>query len=141
LRSEPGASPIDFAEELGTGTSAPATLLVKIYEILDEILDPCSVANSTPMGLVEMGIVKNVDVTDDGQVRVDLRLTSPFCEMIPYMQGEAIRNIVALDGVAGCEVTRDSGMEWDHGLIAVDAQKRRRLRLLSAREQQSWPHD
>jgi metal-sulfur cluster biosynthetic enzyme len=109
---------------------APA-LVDEIHRVLDEIQDPCSVATSVPMGLGEMGIVKSVEVADDGHVEVELRLTSPFCEMINYMRIEAIRKVGELPGVTAVSVCHDSGLDWDHDMIAPDAQARRQRRLLT----------
>ena len=113
-------------------TDAP--LVAEIHRLLDQVQDPCSVAHGTPMGLVEMGIVKAVTVSATGHVTVDLRLTSPMCEMLPFMQGETIAAVEALDGVTGCTVTRDSGFDWDHDMMAPEARHRRQLRLLALRE-------
>lgn len=109
-------------------------LVEEIYRLLDQIHDPCSVANGNPMGLAEMGIIKAVTVSEAGQVTVDLRLTSPMCEMLPFMQGETIAAITALEGVTGCVVTRDSGFDWDHDMMSPEARGRRQLRLLALRE-------
>lgn len=109
-------------------------LVQEVYRLLDQIHDPCSVANGDPMGLVEMGIIKAVTVSDAGEVTVDLRLTSPMCEMLPFMQGETIQRILALEGVTGCVVTRDSGFDWDHDLMSPEARGRRQLRLLALRD-------
>lgn len=106
----------------------------EIRAILDEIKDPCSVAASVPMGLDEMGIVKSVAIDDVGQVSVELRLTSPFCEMIAYMRNEALAKIQSLPGVSSVTVTHDSGLEWDHDLISPEAQARRQRRLDRMRE-------
>lgn len=120
----------------GGGESASPHLEREVYQLLDDIMDPCSVATSNPMGLVEMGIIKGVQISA-GHVRVSLRLTSPFCEMVSYMQGEAVRAITTLDGVTSCEVLRDSGLDWDHDMMSPAAKGRRQLRLLSARETSS----
>ncbi len=100
-----------------------------IRAILDEIKDPCSVAASVPMGLDEMGIVKSVNIAGCGHVEIELRLTSPVCEMIGYMRNEAITKIGALQGVTGVSVCHDSGLDWDHDMIAPEAQARRQRRL------------
>lgn len=109
--------------------SARTALTEQIHRVLDRIQDPCSVATSVPMGLVEMGLVKSVEVTEAGEVTVQLRLTSPFCEMLPFMKAEAIRGIGALEGVAAVTVHHDAGLDWDHDLIAPAARHRRELRL------------
>jgi metal-sulfur cluster biosynthetic enzyme len=106
-------------------------LVEKVQNVLDEIHDPCSVATSVPMGLVEMGLVESVTTPAPGHVHVRLRLTSPFCEMIAYMKGEALRKIGDLDGVTNVTVDHDLGLDWDHDMIAPQAQARRQLRLLT----------
>lgn len=102
-----------------------------IRRVLDEIKDPCSVATAVPMGLTEMGLVKSVDVAEGGRVAIELRLTSPFCEMVPFMKREAERRVAGLPGVSSVEVRHDSGLDWDHDMIAAPAQERRRQRLLA----------
>jgi metal-sulfur cluster biosynthetic enzyme len=100
---------------------------------LDSIKDPCSVVQSTPMGLDEMGLVKSVEVDEDGCVDIELRLTSPFCEMVAFMQQEAIKEVGAMDGVREVRVRHDSGFDWDHDLIKPPARQRRELRLHALR--------
>lgn len=109
--------------------SSEASLTEDVRRLLDEIKDPCSVATSVPMGLTEMGLIKSVEIRAGGRIDVELRLTSPFCEMVPYMQQEAIRKIGELPGVTEVCVTHDSGLDWEHDMIAPAAQARRRRRL------------
>lgn len=96
---------------------------------LDLIHDPCSVAAGSPMGLDEMGLVREVAVSPDGDVTIDLRLTSPFCHMIGFFQAEAKRLAGELDGVRSVTVKGDMGLDWSPDLIAAAAQARRRLPL------------
>ena len=105
----------------------------EVRHALDTIVDPCSVATSVPMGLDEMGIVKTVAIDEAGRVAVELRLTSPFCEMIAYMRNEAIARIGDLPGVTAVIVTHDSGFDWDPDLIVPAAQRRRQARLATLR--------
>jgi metal-sulfur cluster biosynthetic enzyme len=81
------------------------------------------------MGLNEMGIVKSISISSAGHVDIQLRLTSPFCEMIAYMSKEAIAKVGRLEGVSAVSVGHDSGLDWDHDMIAPEAQVRRRRRL------------
>lgn len=96
---------------------------------LDLIHDPCSVAAGTPMGLTEMGLVGGVTISPDGDVHIDLRLTSPFCHMIPFFTAEAVRLISALPGVRAVTLQGDMGLDWSPSHIAPAAQARRMLRL------------
>lgn len=105
----------------------------EIRRALDDIKDPCSVAASVPMGLDEMGMVKSVAISAAGHVDLELRLTSPFCEMVAYMSSESIRRVKDLSGVTGVSVRYDSGLDWDHDMIAPAAQARRQRRLAALR--------
>jgi metal-sulfur cluster biosynthetic enzyme len=100
-------------------------LLAQIHERLDEIKDPCSVAAGTPMGLSEMGIIGSVDMSPDGDVAIQLRLTSPFCHMIAFLTREAKARVGALPGVRDVSVTTDAGLDWTPDLITGIARVRR----------------
>ena len=105
-----------------------------ILQILDGIKDPCSVATSVPMGLNEMGLIRSVAISPVGQVHIELRLTSPFCEMIAFMRNTAIEKVGSLPGVTGVSVGHDNGLDWDPDMIAPEAQSRRQRRLALLRE-------
>lgn len=113
--------------------TADTRLQSEIRRHLDNIHDPCSVASGTPMGLDEMGLVAGVDISAEGDVRIDLRFTSPFCHMITFMQEEATRRVGTLDGVRSVRVVGDQGLDWSPSMIAPPAQERRRLRLEAIR--------
>lgn len=101
----------------------------EVRQIIDEIKDPCSVAAAVSMGLDEMGLVKSIEISPDGQVDVVLRLTSPFCEMVAYMRSEVLTKVGALPGVTAVNVSHDRGLDWEPEMIAPGAEARRRQRL------------
>jgi metal-sulfur cluster biosynthetic enzyme len=101
----------------------------QITSCLEQIVDPCSAASASPMNVVEMGLIRDVQVSPDGAVLVALRLTAPSCFMVGYMTKEAKRLIGALDGVSSVEVRSDAGLDWTPELIAPEAAARRRRRL------------
>ncbi|MCT2559576.1 iron-sulfur cluster assembly protein [Tsuneonella sp. YG55] len=109
-----------------------------IRTTLDEIKDPCSLAAGTPLGLSEMGLVKDVAVGPAGEVRIDLRLTSPFCHMIGFFKAEAMRLVGGLPGVTSVELHADNGLDWSPNDIAPEA---RALRAARVREMESLHPD
>ncbi len=92
---------------------------------LDEIKDPCSLAAGSPFGLVEMGLVDEIAISDVGEVLVKLRLTSPFCHMIGFFTQEAKRRIEALTGVTAVDLVADNGLDWSPSRISPAALARR----------------
>lgn len=97
----------------------------RIVAALDEIKDPCSLAAGTPLGLAEMGLVKDVAIGPDGEVAIHLRLTSPFCHMIGFFKVEAIRLVGALPGVSSVELRADNGLDWSPSDMAAAAHAKR----------------
>ncbi len=106
-----------------------SALRAAILRRLDRVQDPCSVAGASPMGLSEMGLVGSVEISEDGDVAVHLRLTSPFCHMIAFMQSEAQNEVGALPGVRSVRVTGDQGLDSSPDLISREAQERGRRQL------------
>ena len=101
---------------------------------LDEIIDPCSAANGTDLGLVEMGLVADVEV-ESSHVTVSLRLTSPFCTQIPYFVDEIEERVGDLDGVSSVSLETDQGMEWHQGMMTDSARRQREERKAARMEQ------
>ena len=113
---------------------ATATIQDEVLRVLDEIKDPCSVGFGDPMGLVEMGLVRSVDVSPAGEVSICLRLTSPFCEMIGFFKNTAVDRIRSLPSVESVTVEADSGFDWSPEYMSPARQEQRRERLRAMRE-------
>ena len=93
-----------------------------VMQCLNGIIDPCSAANGTNFGLVEMGMIKSVTV-DGGNVRIDLRLTFPGCWMLEYLLSESRNRVGTLPGVTAVDVQADDGFQWDPSMM--DQSRRR----------------
>jgi metal-sulfur cluster biosynthetic enzyme len=107
--------------------SAPLTDSV-VRACLDEVVDPCSVAAGSPMGLDGMGLIQGIEI-EDGSVQVDVRLTSPCCMMHGYFIDEIEERVGRLPAVVSVDVRFDAGLEWDPSMIRVDHRRRREERL------------
>jgi metal-sulfur cluster biosynthetic enzyme len=95
-----------------------------VESALEEIIDPCSASRGTNHSVIEMGLLKSIDI-NEGAVTVNMRLTSPACFMIPYFIRQTEEIVGALDGVESVELTTDAGMEWSPDMMSDDAKKRR----------------
>jgi metal-sulfur cluster biosynthetic enzyme len=76
-----------------------------------------------------MGLIETVQISPDGDIRINLRLTAPGCHMVAYMSEEAIARVGALPGVRSVEVVPDAGLDWSPSMIAPAARRRREARL------------
>jgi metal-sulfur cluster biosynthetic enzyme len=109
----------------------PESIESEVHRLLDTIGDPCSVAQGVPMGLDEMGLLERVEADADGNVEIDLRLTSPSCMMLGYFKVEAERLVGAIDGVRTVTVKSDTGLDWRPEMMSATAHRRRREALLA----------
>jgi metal-sulfur cluster biosynthetic enzyme len=96
----------------------------RVRDALRGIVDPCSAANGSNLDIVEMGMLKSVEVSD-GDVRVEMRLTTPACHMVPYFIEEIEERVGALSGVESVEVETDDGMEWREEMMSEEAKEKR----------------
>jgi len=101
----------------------PSPLAVR--EKLDEIVDPCSEARGTDISIVEMGLLKRIEV-DGGSVHVELRITSPSCMMVGYFIEQASERVGSLPGVEEVTLSTDAGLSWRDEMLAEEAKERRR---------------
>ena len=103
---------------------------------INDVVDPCSRAQGVAIGLVDMGLVRALDVEpEDGGwcVRLKLRLTSPGCLYFVYFE-ESIRERIVHPAVKRLEIGFDSGLDWTPESMSSSAQRRlrdHRARLLS----------
>jgi metal-sulfur cluster biosynthetic enzyme len=105
----------------------------EVRAVLNEIIDPCSRAAGEPAGLVDMGLVRAIEVQDEGtRVEVVLALTEPTCLMgFPFMRS-ARERLTALPGVERVDVTLDPSFEWTptelHAAYSARLEQRRASR-------------
>jgi metal-sulfur cluster biosynthetic enzyme len=82
---------------------------------LNAIVDPCSAAAGAPAGLVEMGLVRRVDVTPAPEgcaIGVTIGLTEPGCMMGASFVAQARDLLGGLPGVAGVDVELEQDCDW-----------------------------
>ena len=105
----------------------------RVRAALDAIVDPCSAAADVPAGLVEMGLVRDVEVTPGERggrrVSVVLAVTHPSCMMAPLFLRDAERAVGGLAGVESVDVVLDADFEWTEEDLADEY----RSRLLASR--------
>ncbi len=101
----------------------PSPLAVR--ERLDRIVDPCSEARGTDISIVEMGLLKSIEV-DGGTVRIELRITSPSCMMVGYFIEQAEERVGSLPGVEEVTLETDAGLSWREEMMSEAAMERRR---------------
>lgn len=116
----------------------------RVREVLNGIVDPCSITAGVPAGMDDMGLISDIQVRDDGaggrRISVTFGLTDPTCMLLGSFANEARERLAGLPGVTGVDVALDHDMEWTPDMLAPHyqerlaehrAQKRRSLPLLA----------
>ena len=75
-----------------------------VVEALKEIYDP-----EIPVNIYDLGLIYGVEVTEDGDAKVIMTLTTPHCPVAESMPGEVELRVGAVPGVRDSEVN----LVWD----------------------------
>ena len=112
---EPVAEPVvEQAAEPAIAEAAPAavseaavdrrTLEIEVIEALSTVYDP-----EIPVNIYELGLIYDLDVSGDGQVKIAMTLTSPACPVAGSLPGEVEAKVRDIEGVNDVAV----GLVWD----------------------------
>jgi ATP-binding protein involved in chromosome partitioning len=74
----------------------------QVTEKLTAVIDP-----ELRRSIVELGMVRSIDIRDDGRVEVVVSLTTPGCPIRNHFQTAVAKQVAELDGVSGVEVGFD----------------------------------
>jgi FeS assembly SUF system protein len=83
-------------------TETPASvpdLRDRIVQVLRTCYDP-----EIPVDIYELGLIYDVAVSPEGEVRIDMTLTSPACPAAGSLPPEVERKVAALEGVKSVQV-------------------------------------
>jgi metal-sulfur cluster biosynthetic enzyme len=77
----------------------------------EEIIDALRVVEDPELGMdiVELGLLYDVEVGDEGKVKVIYTLTSMGCPVGPMIEQEISETVASMDGVSEVE----SDLTWD----------------------------
>lgn len=113
-------------------------LVERVRAAVNEVPDPCSVSQGVPTGLVDMGLLCEIDLTAAGEARyevlVRLRLTAPGCFYAVYFEREIRARLDEMPDVAGVDVEFSDEFDWTPDDIAPHVQQQlreRRERLIA----------
>ena len=90
----------------------------QVWEVLKTVEDP-----ELHMSVVELGLIYDVVVDDEGMVTVDMTLTSPACPVGPLLQGMIYHKATDVEGVEDVEVNLVWSPPWDPREMASDEVK------------------
>ncbi|MCP3729577.1 SUF system Fe-S cluster assembly protein [Sphingomonas sp. MG17] len=87
-----------------------------IVDALKEIYDP-----EIPVNIYDLGLIYNVEVTNEGHAVVTMTLTTPHCPVAESMPGEVELRVGAVPGVGHAEVNLVWDPPWDPQKMSDEA--------------------
>ncbi len=90
----------------------------QVIGVLKPVADP-----EIRIGIVDLGLVYDALVDDDGKVTVKMTLTTPACPYGEMLMTEVHRAVQQLDGVSSVEVRLVWDPTWDPKEMCSDSAK------------------
>ena len=73
------------------------------------------------MNIYELGLIYAIDIHDDGRVKVEMTLTAPACPSAQELPEMVQQAVMAVPGVASCEVETVWDPPWDQSRMSEEA--------------------
>jgi len=88
----------------------------KIEEALRTVFDP-----EIPVNIYELGLVYEIKVADDGQVKIRMTLTAPACPAAGEIIFDVKQKVEAIDEVRDCHVELTFDPPWSKEMMSEEA--------------------
>jgi metal-sulfur cluster biosynthetic enzyme len=82
------------------------------WDELNEIIDP-----EVGIGIVDLGLIYKIDISEDGVAEILMTLTSPACPVGPAILQQVHDRMIILDGIISCHVELTFDPPWTNELI------------------------
>ncbi len=93
-----------------------AQLGESIVKVLKTIYDP-----EIPVDIYELGLIYDVMVNEDNEVKILMTLTSPNCPVAESLPQEVEEKVTKIDGVKAAEVEITFDPPWTRDLMSEEA--------------------
>jgi FeS assembly SUF system protein len=87
-----------------------------IVEVLKTIFDP-----EIPVNVYDLGLIYEVNVEENGNVRIVMTLTSPNCPVAESLPEEVHDKVMQVDGVKSCELNLTFDPPWSKDMLSDEA--------------------
>ena len=88
----------------------------RVIEALKSIYDP-----EIPVDIYELGLIYDVEISEDGDALVTMTLTTPHCPVAESMPGEVEMRVLSVPGVRDAEVKLVWDPPWDPTKMSDEA--------------------
>ena len=89
---------------------------VKTVEMLRTVFDP-----EIPVNVYELGLIYNIDVTDDKVVNIEMTLTAPSCPAADFIIEDIRQKVGSIEDVKEVNVELVFEPEWNKDMMSEEA--------------------
>lgn len=88
----------------------------KIVQMLKTVYDP-----EIPIDIYELGLIYNIDLSDNGDLKIDMTLTAPSCPAADFIVDDARIKLESIDGVNNVDIRIVFEPEWTKDMMSEEA--------------------
>ena len=88
----------------------------KIVAMLKTVFDP-----EIPVNVYDLGLIYKIDVSDSGEVNIDMTLTAPNCPAADFIMEDVRQKVESVDGVSAATINLVSEPEWEKDMMSEEA--------------------
>jgi FeS assembly SUF system protein len=95
---------------------AGSELQAAVVEVLKSIYDP-----EIPVDIYELGLIYNVEISEDGDATITMTLTTPHCPVAESMPSEVELRVLSVPGIRDAVVNLVWDPPWDPSKMSDEA--------------------
>ncbi|CUO88148.1 metal-sulfur cluster assembly factor [Bacteroides finegoldii] len=88
----------------------------KIVAMLKTVYDP-----EIPVNVYDLGLIYEIDVSDNGEVVLDMTLTAPNCPAADFIMEDIRQKVESVEGVTSAIINLVFEPEWDKDMMSEEA--------------------
>ena len=88
----------------------------KIVAMLKTVYDP-----EIPVNVYDLGLIYKIDVSDNGDVALDMTLTAPNCPAADFIMEDIRQKVESVEGVTSATINLVFEPEWDKDMMSEEA--------------------
>ena len=88
----------------------------KIVAMLKTVYDP-----EIPVNVYDLRLIYKIDVSDNGEVVLDMTLTAPNCPAADFIMEDIRQKIESVEGVNSATINLVFEPEWDKDMMSEEA--------------------